>query len=198
MAKLVPIHQSVDELIRLAKQSNQKAQLALYDRFSGKMLGVCRQYIKDLQFAEDVMITAFHKGFQNINKYEPYGSFEAWLRQIMVRECISYLRVQKNKFSVVELKDYQFIQQPAHSFSSQAHEIQAAIDLLPIGCKTVFNLYVIEGYKHHEIADLLNISVGTSKSQLSHAKKLLKCFLKNLNATYNGTQYYREINKRDL
>lgn len=188
MAKLVPIHQNVDELIRLAKQSNQKAQLAIYDRFSAKMLGLCRQYIKDLHFAEDVMITAFHKGFQNIHKYEPYGSFEAWLRQIMIRECISYLRVQKNKFSVVEIKDYQFIQQPTNKFSTQAHEIQSALDLLPIGCKTVFNLYIIEGYKHREIADLLGVSVGTSKSQFAHAKKLLKCFLTTINAKHNGTQ----------
>ncbi|RED45494.1 RNA polymerase sigma-70 factor (ECF subfamily) [Winogradskyella eximia] len=188
MSKLVSINQNVSELVGLAQKSNQKAQLALYDTFSGKMLGVCRQYIKDLQFAEDVMITSFHKAFQNINKYEPYGSFEGWLRRIMVRECISYLRIQKNKFNVVEIGDYYFTQPVSTTDNSTSEIIQNAVDQLPIGCKTIFNLYVIEGYKHREISELLNVSIGTSKSQLAHAKKLLKSSLANLNNTENGTQ----------
>ena len=188
MSKLLPINQSINELVSLAKVSNQKAQLALYDKYSAKMLGVCRQYIKDLQFAEDVMITAFHKSLQNIHKYEPYGSYEAWLRQIMVRECISYLRVQKNKFSVIEVYDYHLGSETFNTSASISGEIQRAIDQLPVGCRTVFNLYVIEGYKHREIAELLSISSGTSKSQLAHAKKLLKAYLNNLNLKNYGTE----------
>ncbi|WP_225037152.1 RNA polymerase sigma factor [Winogradskyella sp. SM1960] len=188
MSKLVSINQNVSDLVGLAQASNQKAQLALYDMFSAKMLGVCRQYIKDLQFAEDVMITAFHKALQNIHKYEPYGSFEGWLRRIMVRECISYLRIQKNKFNVVEIGDYYFSQAATTSDYSTSELIQNAIDQLPVGCKTIFNLYVIEGYKHREIADLLSVSVGTSKSQLAHAKKLLKNTLSQLNLKDNGTR----------
>ncbi|RCW92783.1 RNA polymerase sigma factor [Winogradskyella arenosi] len=188
MSKLVSINQDVSELVRLAQESNQKAQLALYDTFSGKMLGICRQYIKDLQFAEDVMITAFYKAFQNISKYEPYGSFEGWLRRIMVRECISYLRIQKNKFNGVEISDYYFRQSAPTTDYSTSELIQMAIDQLPIGCKTIFNLYVIEGYKHREIAELLNVSIGTSKSQLAHAKKLLKDSLSQLNLKDNGTR----------
>lgn len=188
MAKLVSINQKVNELVRLAQSSNQKAQLALYDRYSGKMLSVCRQYIKDLQFAEDIMIIAFHKAFININKYEPFGSFEGWLRQIMIRECISYLRVHKNKFGLIEIDEYHFRQQPVDVLNDETDEIQNAIDHLPIGCKTVFNLYVIDGYKHKEIAELLDVSIGTSKSQLSHAKKLLKKSLANLKPKKNGTE----------
>lgn len=188
MAKLVSINQKVNELVRLAQSSNQKAQLSLYDRYSGKMLSVCRQYIKDLQFAEDIMITAFHKAFININKYEPFGSFEGWLRQIMIRECISYLRVHKNKFGLVEIDEDYFHQQPIDTFSNETDEIQNAIDHLPVGCKTVFNLYVIDGYKHKEIAELLDVNIGTSKSQLSHAKKLLKNSLANLKPKKNGTE----------
>lgn len=188
MSKLVTINQSVNALVELAKESNQKAQLALYDKFSGKMLGICRQYIKDVQFAEDVMITAFHKAFQNIDTYEPYGSFEGWLRRIMVRECISYLRIQKNKFNVVEIGDYYFAQSVFQTDGSISDVIQNAVDQLPIGCKTIFNLYVIEGYKHQEIAALLKISTGTSKSQLSHAKKLLKNSLSHLYLKENGTK----------
>lgn len=189
MAKILPINQKVDELIRLAKASNHKAQLALYDKYSDRMLGVCRQYIKDLQFAEDVMITAFHKAFVNIEKYEPYGSFEGWLRRIMVRESISFLRVQKNQFHVVEIEDSHFVQQPLKTtLNDQSEVVQNAIDKLPIGCKTVFNLYVVEEYKHHEIADLLKISIGTSKSQLAHARKLLQNQLAHLNLESNGTK----------
>ena len=72
--------------------------------------------------------------------------------------------------------------------NSTSEIIQNAVDRLPIGCKTIFNLYVIEGYKHREISELLNVSIGTSKSQLAHAKKLLKSSLANLNNTENGTQ----------
>jgi RNA polymerase sigma-70 factor (ECF subfamily) len=146
--------------------------LALYDKYSGKMLSVCRPYIKDLQFAEDVMITAFHKAFLNINMFEPYGSFEGWLRRIMIREAISYLRIQKNKFNVVEIGDYHFVQQTFNTSRNVWSAIQIAIEQRPVGCKTVFNLHVIQGYKHQEITELLNISIGTSKSQLIHAKKI--------------------------
>jgi RNA polymerase sigma-70 factor (ECF subfamily) len=187
MSKLVTINISVKELVELAQASNQKAQLALYDRFSAKMLGACRAYIKDLQFAEDVMITAFHKAFLNIEKYEPYGSFEGWLRRIMVRECISYLRVQKNKFNTVEIEDYHLEHDSINVKDSDSDVIAGVLDELPVGCKTVFNLYVIENYKHKEIAELLNISIGTSKSQLAHAKKLLKARLANLKLKNNGT-----------
>ena len=188
MSKLVPINISVKELVALAQASNQKAQLVLYDRFSAKMLGACRAYIKDLQFAEDVMISAFHKAFLNIHKYEPYGSFEGWLRRIMVRECISYLRVQKNKFNTVEIEDYHIEKESIKDTSTDSDVIAGVLDELPVGCKTVFNLYVLEDYKHKEIAELLNISIGTSKSQLAHAKKLLKIRLASLKLKNNGTQ----------
>ena len=187
MTKIRPINQTDTLLIRLAKKANKKAQLSIYDKYSAKMLAVCRQYIKDLHFAEDVMITAFHKVFLNIESYQPYGSFEAWIRQIMVRECISYLRIQKNKFNVVEIEDNHFLQHEQQDFTNK-DRIQLAIDNLPIGCKTVFNLYAIEGYKHQEIAEMLNISLGTSKSQLSHARKLLQSQLEKFNTSNNGTE----------
>ncbi|MEO1032174.1 MAG: RNA polymerase sigma factor [Bacteroidota bacterium] len=182
------MNQSVNELIRLSKKSDQKAQLTLYDLYAPKMLGVCRQYISDLQFAEDVMLIGFQKTFQNLNKYKPIGSFEAWLRQIMVRECISYLRVQKNKFNVVEIFDYHFSNKVVEHYDDITADVQRAIDHLPVGCRTVFNLYVLEGYKHKEIAELLKISLGTSKSQLAHAKTLLKKQLAHLKSNYNGTR----------
>ena len=189
MAKLLTMNQKVDEMIKLAKASNHQAQLALYDMYSQKMLGVCSQFIKDLQFAEDVMIIAFHKALTNINSFEPYGSFEGWLRRIMVRECISYLRIQKNKFDVIEITDYHFIHHFNDAFNDESSKkILDALDELPIGCKTVFNLYCIEGYKHYEIAELLQITIGTSKSQLAHARKLLQQKLSILNLRNYGNE----------
>ena len=137
------------------------------------MLSVCRQYIKDLQLAEDVMITAFMKVFVNLGRFENKGSFEGWIRRIMVNECISFIRVEK-KISFVE--DEIFFEESFNNIESHfsVEDIQFLIDTLPDGYKIVFNLFVMEGYKHKEIASMLGISEGTSKSQFSHARKILK------------------------
>ena len=93
--KVIPLHHEEQKLIQLAIENNRQAQQQLYSKFSSKMLGVCRQYIKDIHQAEDVMITAFMKVFVNLRNFENKGSFEGWIRRIMVNECISFLRVNK-------------------------------------------------------------------------------------------------------
>ena len=93
--KVIPLHQEERKLIQQAVNQNRFAQNQLFAKFSPKMLGVCRQYIKDLQLAEDVMISAFMKVFVNLNQFEHKGNFEGWIRRIMVNECISFIRVQK-------------------------------------------------------------------------------------------------------
>lgn len=151
------------------------------------MLSVCRQYIKDIQLAEDVMITAFMKVFTNLKNFEHKGSFEGWIRRIMVNECISYLRVQKKvKFAEEEF----FTEESFNEIDSQftVEQIQFLIDGLPDGYKMVFNLYAIEGYKHNEIAKMLGINEGTSKSQLSHARKMLQTQITILKKQDNGTE----------
>ncbi len=141
------------------------------------MLGVCRQYIKDVQFAEDVMINGFVKVFQNLASFEHRGSFEGWIRKIMVRESISYLR--KKQFVVYDDEVYQKAgDQEDPSSIVDVEYVQQLIDNLPEGYKMVFLLYAIEGYKHHEIAEMLEISAGTSKSQLFKARKMLQENLK--------------------
>ena len=171
--KVINLHQEENEVIALAVNNNRQAQQWIYMKYSPKMLSVCRQYIKDLQLAEDVMITAFMKVFVNLSRFENKGSFEGWIRRIMVNECISFIRVQK-KISFVE--DEIFFEESFNNIESHfsIEDIQNLIDSLPDGYKMVFNLYVIEGYKHQEIASLLGISEGTSKSQLSHARKMLQ------------------------
>lgn len=152
------------------------------------MLSVCRQYIKDVQFAEDAMIKGFVKVFKNLKTFRGDGSFEGWIRKIMVRESIDHLR--KNQFIVYDDTVYENSDKTGVMPNSEldiAH-IQMLIDDLPAGYKTVFMLYVVEGYKHGEIAKLLDISESTSKSQLFKARKILKEQLKKQKIIGYGTQ----------
>ncbi|AWK04432.1 RNA polymerase subunit sigma-70 [Flavobacterium crocinum] len=185
--KIISLHQEETKIIKLAVENNRQAQQQIYSKFSSKMLSVCRQYIKDIQLAEDVMITAFMKVFTNLKNFEHKGSFEGWIRRIMVNECISYLRVQKKvKFA----EDEFFVEESFNEIDSQftVEQIQYLIDALPDGYKMVFNLYAIEGYKHNEIAKMLGINEGTSKSQLSHARKMLQTQITILKKQDNGTE----------
>ncbi len=171
--KIIHLYQEENKIIALAVGNNRQAQQKIYAQFSPKMLSVCRQYIKDLHLAEDVMITAFMKVFTHLKKFEHKGSFEGWIRRIMVNECISFLRVQK-KIKYIEEETY--FEDSFNNIESQfaIDGIQSMIDNLPEGYKMVFNLYAIEGFKHQEIASMLGIKEGTSKSQLSHARKMLQ------------------------
>lgn len=188
--KVIPLHPEEKKRIALAVEHNRTAQQQIYTQFSSKMLGVCRQYIKDLHHAEDVMISGFMKVFTQLHTFEHKGSFEGWIRRIMIYECIDFLRVKKNSFNHQDVEDVILVENESvyemEEFSSD--DIQNLIDQLPDGYKLVFNLYAIEGYKHQEIAELLKISEGTSKSQLSHARKLLQHRISVLKNTLNGTK----------
>lgn len=185
--KVINLHQDEKKTIQLALENNRHAHHQIYSKFSPKMLGVCRQYIKDIHQAEDIMITAFMKVFSNLKNFEHKGSFEGWIRRIMVNECISFLRVQKQvKFT----EDETFFEERFNNIESQfsVEDIQFLIDALPEGYKMVFNLYAIEGYKHQEIAQMLGISEGTSKSQLFQARKLLQEQISKLKNYDYGTE----------
>lgn len=185
--KVFYLHQEENEIVRLAIENNRFAQQKIYSKFSPKMLSVCRQYIKDIHQAEDVMITAFMKVFTNLKNFENKGSFEGWIRRIMVNESISFIRVQKK---VKFIAEEDFFEESFNNVESQfsVEDIQFLIDSLPDGYKMVFNLYAIEGYKHQEIAKMLGINEGTSKSQLSHARKLLQTQISKLKNYDNGTE----------
>lgn len=145
------------------------------------MLSVCRQYIKDIHFAEDVMVQGFLKMFNNLDTFKFEGSFEGWLRRIMIRESISYLR--KQQFVVYDDEVYEKNQSEEISQSTDldTEHIQRLIDALPQGYKMVFVLYTVEGYKHKEIAEMLSITESTSKTQLLKARKLLQGQLRQQN-----------------
>jgi len=176
--KVLQLHQDEKNTIRLAVENNRHAQHQIFTKFSAKMLGVCRQYIKDLHQAEDVMITAFMKVF---------SSLKNWIRRIMINECISFIRVQKQ---VKFIEEETFFEERHNNIESKfsVEDIQFLIDCLPDGYKMIFNLYAIEGYKHQEIAKMLGINEGTSKSQLSHARKMLQNQINKLKNYENGTE----------
>ncbi|WP_233450934.1 RNA polymerase sigma factor [Hanstruepera ponticola] len=185
--KVIQLYKNNNELISKAVKGNRDAQNRLYEVHAPKMLSVCRYYIKDLQQAEEAMLNGFFKAFTNLKKFEDKGSFEGWLRKIMVRESISFLRVQKRveflEENIITSKDF------SNDIESnmEVAEIQSLIDALPEGYKMVFVLYAIEGYKHFEIAEILNISEGTSKSQLFKARQVLQKQINELNSQNYGT-----------
>lgn len=158
------------------------AQKALYDRFSVKMFRVCYRYLRNEEDAEDVLTNGFVKVFQNIKKFEnrQAHSLEAWIRRIMVNESLMLLR-KNNQFSFVnELPELEDNGQPLPDRDLQAEDLYELVRRLPTGYRTVFNMYVIEGFSHKEIAEHLSISENTSKSQLSKAKAMLRRQLGNL------------------
>jgi RNA polymerase sigma factor (sigma-70 family) len=186
--KIISIYNNEKQLIKKAAAGNHEAQKRIYEKHAPKMLGICRQYVKDLQFAEDVMVGGFLKVFKNLDSFKFNGSFEGWIRRIMIRESISYVR--KQQFVVYDDELYERNEGETNTISTamDVEHIQMLIDGLPEGYKMVFILYVVEGYKHNEIAELLQISESTSKSQLFKARKMLQEKLKKQNIIGYGTR----------
>ncbi|MBC3757976.1 RNA polymerase sigma factor [Hyunsoonleella sp. SJ7] len=185
--KVIPLHKNESALINKAIKHNREAQRVLFEMHAPKMLSVCRYYIKDIHQAEEAMLNGFFKVFKNLKSFKGKGSFGGWIRRIMVRESISYLRYKKQ----VEFLSDADVSSSDNSASIQTdlevNDIQKLIDDLPEGYRVVFMMYAVEGYKHHEIADALNISEGTSKSQLFKARKMLQEQIKIVNKTNYGT-----------
>ena len=167
-----------EELIAKCRKGNSSAQASLYEKYSGKMFSVCLRYIKEQNEAEDTMIQGFMKVFNKIDQFKEAGSFEGWIRRIMVNESLTYLRRNKNMYLEVDIEhadrtpDYNSL-----DASLEVEDLMNMVRELPMGYRTVFNLYAIEGYSHKEIADSLDITVNTSKSQLSRARKMLQNML---------------------
>lgn len=170
------------DLVREAKQGSSAAQRCLFDRYAPGLLILCRRYVKIPEDAEDLMLTGFHKFFQQLPEFKYQGELElrAWLKRTMINECLMFMR-KKKLFIIVTETESDLVAVAEVAFNNMtATEIFTLIVHLPTGYRTVFNLYVVEGYSHHEIARMLDISEGTSRSQLSKAKTMLqKLLLKN-------------------
>lgn len=177
-----PFNISEEEIVKGCIKGKRYYQEALYNQYCNKLMGICRRYIKDTMEAEDVFQEALIKIFKGIKQYKG-GSFEGWMKKITVNTAIThYHKSKKHQYheDIVDFKeDYADYNNIIEQLSDE--ELLGYIDKLPDGYKMVLNMYVIEGYSHKEIADMLQISVGTSKSQLFKAKAMLKNFLINDN-----------------
>jgi RNA polymerase sigma-70 factor (ECF subfamily) len=174
------------ELIREAKQGSAAAQKYLFELMADKLLLVCRRYVKRPEDAEEILLDGYYKFFKNLHSFTYQGdaALYAWMKTIMIRECLMFLR-KKNVFNI--LTDLPVEGPPLEEDALNnlsAAEIFRVITQLPVGYRTVFNLFEIEGMKHLEIAQLLGISEGTSKSQLRKSKNLLQKILLNKGIAY--------------
>ena len=162
------------QLIKACISNDSKAQRLLYEIYDARFFAVCKRYFTDIQQAEDALVKGFLKIFQNLESYSSEGSFEGWMRRIMINECL--MEVRKNKVFHLNVDDYsaQISSNEEASQKIEEDDVMKLLDYLPDGCRLVFTLYVIEGYKHKEIAESLGITEGTSKSQLNLAKTKLK------------------------
>jgi len=166
-----------DIIIQGLKNEDRKIQQWLYDKYSPIILGICRRYVKVLEDAEDALIDTFFKIFTNIHQYKGAGSFEGWMKRIAVNESLMLLRKNHNFRLTVEISNVDIPTQSAALNTLQERDLMDLLEKLPTGYRTIFNMYVVEGYKHREIAEILGISINTSKSQLILAKKRLRAFI---------------------
>jgi RNA polymerase sigma factor (sigma-70 family) len=174
MAKLLSLFTNEYDLARAVQRKDPKAQTRLYEKFSSKMLAVCTRYVGDKMEAEDVMIDGFMRIFDKIDQFTFQGSFEGWVRKIMVNEALMYVRSKKMIIVDLEYATEEAIESSSFNTDLEAADLMKIIEELPVGYRTVFNLYAIEGYNHQEIGEMLGISEGTSKSQLSRARVMLQ------------------------
>ncbi len=169
---------TLDLIIAGCLKDQREAQKALYDRYAPVLLGVVRRYISDTYQAEDILMEAFYKILTHLESYQGAGSFDGWMKRIVINETLMHLRKRNNFQYSAEVDPNLIHDEPTIVDHLEGQAILGLLDELPVGYRTVFNLFVIEGYKHREIADLLGISINTSKSQLIQAKEKLKILIK--------------------
>ena len=171
----MPKSSNIKLLIGQCQQGSQLAQDKLFRLFYSQVASICRRYSRSKEESEEMLNDCFFRMFKQLDKYDPSFEFEPWLRRLTVNCCLRYLQKYKQRLQFTEWNEAIIENNNDHIILPEAKDLNYLILLqgLPESCKTIINLFVIEGYKHHEIAEMLNISVGTSKSNLHRAKKLL-------------------------
>ena len=163
------------DLLEGCIRGDRKAQRELYNRFSSKMYGVCLRYAANAEEAEDILQEGFIKVFRKIGSFRSEGSFEGWIRRIFVNTAIEHYRKKTYLQPITEQEENSIEGGYLSVLDSLAErDIINLVQQLSPGYRTVFNMYVVEGYTHKQIAEQLGISEGTSKSQLSRAKQILQ------------------------
>jgi RNA polymerase sigma factor (sigma-70 family) len=170
---------SESDLLEGCRRGDRKMQKELYDRYAPKMYGVCLRYAANAEEAEDILQEGFIKIFNKIDSYRGDGSFEGWIRRIFVNTAIEHFRKKIYLQPITDTEENAVEGKYLSVLDSLAEKdiIQLVQQLSP-GYRTVFNMYVVEGYSHKQIAEILGISEGTSKSQLSRAKLILQDLVK--------------------
>lgn len=164
-----------EELIDKCLKGDSRAQKALFDKFSRKMMSVCLRYIGDREKAEDVLQDGFIKVFKNLDKFKQEGSFEGWIRRTIINTSLDQLRKNKNAPIDTDISEAEYLAADNEKVLSRlrVEEIMELVQNMPTGYRTVFNLYAIEGYSHQEIADELGVTESTSKTQYRKARNYL-------------------------
>ncbi|MBB6331030.1 RNA polymerase sigma-70 factor (ECF subfamily) [Chryseobacterium sediminis] len=168
------------ELLLECQRSDRNAQRKVYEKMAGRLYAVCRRYLKNDEDIEEVLADTFYKIFTKISQLQNPETFEAWARKIAVNECLQKLRSNKELLISLEENFIDHSEETTESLSLEK-DILSLLNFLPEGCRAIFNLFAIEGYPHKEIATMLSISEGTSKSQLNFARKKLQELLVNQN-----------------
>ncbi len=165
-----------EQMLAGSIKNNASAQEVLYNRFSPRMLGVCYRFAKNREDAEDMLQEGFIKVFTQLHQYRNEGALEGWIRRIIVHTCINILKKNKKFSESVDIIHAHSIHVKEDMIPSimQAKQVVECIRLLPIGYRTVLNLYAIEGFSHREIANMLEIEESTSRSQYTRAKAMLE------------------------
>jgi RNA polymerase sigma factor (sigma-70 family) len=183
---------NISDQIEDARAGNAAAQKVLFNRLADPMMALCCRYVKNREDAEEILLDGFCKFFANLAgfRYQGEAALYAWIKKIMVNECLMFLR-RHHSFAVVTEEVAQSVPREEEPLADlSAAEIFGLIVRLPVGYRTVFNLHVIEGMEHREIAGLLGIAEGTSKSQLRKAKLLLRKML-----SLKGVNYVQRKNR---
>lgn len=168
-------YETEKEIIAGCKEGAKEAQHKLYADYSAQFFGICLRYMKDQRDAEEVLTNGFMKIFNNISKYREEGSFEGWMKRILVNEALMYIRKNRQMFVEVDIDETKDVEGFSWTQNDlETRELLKLIQSLPTGYRTIFNMYAVEGYSHKEIAKTLGISEATSKSQLSRARALLQ------------------------
>jgi RNA polymerase sigma factor (sigma-70 family) len=156
-------------------RGDRTIQKALYNRFSRKLMAMCLRYARSTAEAEDILQEGFIRAFEHIKNFRHESKLETWLTRIMINTALNHQRKKLYLFPMFDVEQVPLREEEKVSLS-QFHldELMGFVQSLPDGCRVVFNLFAIEGYSHKEIADMLNISEGTSKSQYSRARQLLQ------------------------
>lgn len=181
-----------EQIIQACIDGNRIAQEKLYKKFASQMLGVCLRYTNSYDEAEDILQEGFIKVFLNLENFRKEGSFEGWIKRIMINTALNHYHQNKKNLEnkdFDEIKEIEIIDEDDEiEIPYSEDEMLEAFQNLPDGYKTVFNLYVFEDFKHKEIADQLNISVNTSKSQLSKARTYLQKSLVKMKKRKSGQE----------